>query len=176
MWHVGVLRGPRGCFFGVFFSLYLDNCECIDIISPACCAFSLCYPFQGEFWEEGSWQSEALFLVLHSSLSLSLQVGPDGGFGGRIDRRLPPWCQRRPRFVRSWRRCQDSTLKKCPLLLPLLPVSPSYPISLHLFLHPLRIHLYAIAVSAKQPSLFICHSHCTGNYKPEDELCVGINC
>lgn len=125
MWHVGVLRGPRGCF--CFFSLlYLDNCECIDIISPACCAFSLCYPFQQEFWEEGSWQSETLFLVLHSSLSLSLQVGPDGGFGGRIDRRLPLWCQRRPRFVRNGRRCQDGTLKNvlsfvfCCLFLPLI--------------------------------------------------------
>lgn len=73
-----------------FFLQYLDNCERIDIILPACCAFSLCYPFQGEFWEEESWQSEALFLFLHSSLplSLSLQVGPDGGFGGRMDRRL----------------------------------------------------------------------------------------
>lgn len=39
MWHVGLLRGPWGCF-----SLqYLDNCECIDITMPACCAFSLPY-------------------------------------------------------------------------------------------------------------------------------------
>lgn len=60
-------QGPTGLFLQ-----YLDNCECIDIILPACCAFSLCYPFQREFWEEESWQSEALFLFLHSSLSLFL--------------------------------------------------------------------------------------------------------
>lgn len=67
-----MLRGPPVCFFFFFFTV--SGQLCMYIISPACCAFSLCYPCQGEFWEEESWQSEALLLSLHSSLSLSLSL------------------------------------------------------------------------------------------------------
>lgn len=93
------LRGPPpGSFlflslFFFFFNSIWTISVCTDIISPACCAFSLCYPFQEELWEEEEeeevegWWSEVLFLVL-TFFSVSCQVGPDGGFAGGIDRRL----------------------------------------------------------------------------------------
>ncbi len=77
------IQGPTA----LFFLQYLDNCECIDIISPACCVFSLCYLFSrgGKLTE---WSLVLGLTFLSPSLSLSFQVGPDGGLGGRTDMRL----------------------------------------------------------------------------------------
>lgn len=95
--YVSVFRGPPDCLFFPF-TVSGQLCKYRHHITHM---LRVKFTLHSGGVQVERWWNGALFLSLHSSLSLSLQVGPDGEFEGRIDRGLLLWCQQKLRFVRN---------------------------------------------------------------------------
>ena len=166
-----VCSGARGAVFLFFVLQYLDNCECIDFISPACCAF-LVYvsPFKVLGGRKlTQWRLVLVLTFLSRLFSPSLSPGGTRCRARRKDRQEVTSVMSAKAKV-----CQEHTLMPEEI--------PETLLFLHIFLPSFYHFSYLPSICMKSPSLqitaslLIFHFHCTGLYKPGGELCVSLNC